>query len=239
VIPSRGKASTTATCPKGQHVGFGGVVAPVKAPYGSGSVVFATSMRRTASNQLTVTGVSGTAHGKSRLTGVAYCAKGAAAPRVVAKSAPLPGLVVRTVVATCPAGTVVVGGGYSSAASLDHIEAVFQLAQGSDREWVVSLGNLMKTATKMTAYAYCAPGAAPVVVEKTVSVKPHHGGTAHAVCPPGTGLLFGGLLATSPGSPTADLPAFSWSASSSRQWDVTGFNVGDKAGELTAIAYCR
>ncbi len=239
VIPPLRKASTTATCPKGQHVGFGGVVAPVGKPYGTGSLVFATAMRRTASNKLTVTGQSLTAKSSSRLTAVAYCARGASAPRVVSKSAPLPGLVVRTVVATCPVGTIAVGGGYSSAASLDHAEAVFQLEQGPDpRQWVVSLGNVMKTATKMTAYAYCAAGAAPVVVEKSIAVKPHKGGTAHASCPAGKSLLFGGLLATSPG-PTADLPAFSWSASSSRQWDVAGFNVGDQAGDLTAIAYCR
>src|SRR6185312_1569676 len=60
VIPPLRTASTTATCPKGQHVGFGGVVAPVKAPYGKGSLVFPTAMRRTASNKLTVTGQSGT-----------------------------------------------------------------------------------------------------------------------------------------------------------------------------------
>ena len=133
---------------------------------------------------------------------------------MVSKSAPLPGLTVRTVIATCPVGTIAVGGGYSSAASLDHAEAVFQLADGADpRQLAVSLGNVKKTATKMTAYAYCAAGVAPVVVEKTISVKPHKGGTAHATCPSGTSLLFGGLRATSPGSPTFNLPAFSWSAS--------------------------
>ncbi len=242
VVPKLAKGSATATCPTGEHVSFGGLVAQFKPPVGAGALVFPTGMRRTANNKWTVYGQSGTTYGGSRLTAVAYCDHGTAAPRIASNTVTLPALSERTATATCPAGTIAVAGGYNSGAAVNHVELLTRLEQGATtRQWLVSMLNIEKTATKLTAYAYCAPGADPTIISKVVTVPANKGATAHASCPTGTTLLFGGLLALSPGDAhhSAALEPFSWTASSTKQWDVVAYNIGDRAGYLTALAYCR
>jgi len=242
VLRKLSSGSVTATCPKGEHVAFGGLVGEFKAPPNAPRhpVVFAEGMRRTAPDRWTVSGQNGAPDTGSRLTAVAYCARGAVpvtASNTVAVAAHRNG----SVTATCPAGTVVVGGGFDSGASPQHLELMVRLDRPTSVQWRVVLRNIAATATKITALAYCAAGPAPTVHTATVKMGKNKGGTARASCPANTSLVFGGLIANSPGAghQAADLEAFSWTASSTKQWVVTAFNDGGSSGNLEALAYCR
>jgi hypothetical protein len=240
VVRKRTKGAAIASCPRGEHVAFGGLVAQYQLPAGSGAEVFPEGMRRSADDKWTVYGMSGTDLTGSRLTAAAYCERGPV-PRAATKTVPLPALQVASATATCPAGTVVVGGGYNSAASAQHIELVGRLQRSSSTQWVVTMINIMPKATTLTAIAYCSAGSAPKQVTKAVSLAPHKGGTARASCPKGTTLAFGGVLGDEfqAGTKFGAVAPFSWTASTTTQWVVTGYNAGNVAGKLTALAYCR
>ena len=229
----------TATCPSGEHVSFGGLVAQFQAPPRSGPIVLPEGMRRTAANRWTVTGVSSSNKIGSRLTAVAYCDTGTT-PRTVSRSVKMAAFATVTATAACPAGTVVAGGGFSSGASLEHQELVVQLAATST-QWSVTLRNITGAATSLNVYAYCAHAAAATPHTTTIALAPHKGGTARVGCPSPTKLVFGGLYAHSPaqGTKAAALAPFSWTAATTRQWVVTAYNAGDLEGHLDAIAYCR
>ena len=242
VVRRLSSGSVTATCPKGEHVAFGGLVAEFEAPPKAPKhpVVFPEGMRRTAPDRWTVLGQNGAPDTGSRLTAIAYCNRGAVpstASNAVAVAANRTG----AATATCPAGKVVVGGGYNSGASLHHLELMVRLERPSPTQWRVILRNIAPRATNVTAIAYCAAGPAPTERVTTVTMPKHKGGTARASCPANTSLVFGGLIANSPrsGIHGADLEAFSWTAASTKQWVVTGFNDGDAGGTLEALAYCR
>ena len=228
----------TATCPKGEHVSFGGVIAEFKPPPGVGTrpLVFAEGMRRTAADRWTVSGQSGTKSVGSHLTSIAYCDRGRV-PTSVSKKVGLAANQVGSATATCPAGLVVVGGGFNSGAAPGHLELVVQLARVTSTQWRVTLRNIAPGATSVTAIAYCGHGPAPKVQVSAVGMAAKKGGTARASCPAKTSLVFGGLVALSPSS--ADLEPFSWTAASTTQWAVGGYNDGGSNGTMEALAYCR
>jgi hypothetical protein len=242
VVPKLSSGSVTATCPKGEHVSFGGLVAEFKAPPNAPKhpVVFPEGMRRTAPDRWTVFGQSGVPDIGSRLTAIAYCDRGAV-PGTASNTVAVAEHRTGSATATCPAGQVVVGGGYNSGASRAHLELMVRLERPTPTQWRVILRNIAPRATKITAIAYCAAGPAPTVYVATVPLGKNKGATARANCPTGTSLVFGGLIANSPrsGIHGADLEAFSWSAATTKQWVVTAFNDGDAGGSLEALAYCR
>jgi len=203
--------------------------------------VFPTGMRRTATGKWSVYGQSGSSKMGSRLTAVAYCDHGTAASIVKEKKVSVGAFANASVAATFPVGTVVVAGGINSRAGLNHIELVTRLDRPTPRQFRASVVNITASSTVLTAYAYCGGGVAPTVHKRTVTLAARKGGIARAYCPAGTKLVFGGLLQTSPvsGSHGADVAPFSWTAPSNTEWNVTGYNAGDRAGTLSALAYCR
>jgi hypothetical protein len=243
VIPNQGSGqgtlrvtfgSSTATCPTGQHVLFGGFEN------------VATGMRRTANDRWTAGGfnvfvdIQGASNTPRSLYSMAYCGRG-----------PVPSKATSTVeiryrsgrasgsaTARCPAGTVVVAGGF---ATTPH-SAVF--VTGLERVaadlWRVSADvnpNLSATHTALTSIAYCGPGPAPKLVSKTVTSFVHGGGLglARATCPVGTHLVFGGAIVTGLGDPF--LQTLRVPLNTKNTWAVTGRGGSD--GRLTALAYCR
>ena len=242
VVRRMASGSATARCPSGEHVGFGGVVAgfapPPNVPHNP--EVFTEGMVRTAPDRWTVSGHSGTSGIGSRLTAVAYCERGAV-PRVVAVTEAFHAHESLAVAATCPPGTVVVGGGFKSGATAEHIDLLVRLDRPSPSTWRAWMRNISANATTLTALAYCGTGAAPTPYTVTRPIGKVSYGAVGAVCPAGKSLLFGGLVASSPGSGRhgADLEPFTWTAPSTRSWSVSAYNAGDGAGSLQAIAYCR
>jgi len=240
VVRKGAQGAVSAKCPRGEHVSFGGVVAEFSPPPGSGPYMFPTGMRRTANDQWTVYGKNETDLLGSRLTSIAYCDHGAVS-RVASKTVSLPGLRSGSAIATCPAGTFVVGGGFNSGAAPNHLAAVAHLDRASPTQWIVTMINLFPAATTITAIAYCSSSTALTTVSNIVQVAARRSGTVRVSCPGGLSLVFGGLLASSAASAghLAFALPFGWNAASTTQWVVSGYNIGDRPAFLTAIAYCR
>jgi hypothetical protein len=217
--------SSTATCPTGQHVLFGG--------FDGGEA----GMRRTANDRWTVDTfnlpVPDVSPSSISVSSMAYCGYGPVASKATSTveiryRSPSPASGAAT--ARCPAGTVVVAGGF---ASTPH-SVVF--ATGLERVaadlWRVSARLLFGTHTALTSIAYCGPGPAPKLVSRTI--KTIIGGTARATCPVGTTLAFGGGVTKASGSNFTFLRTLR--ADTRSTWSVGGYTGG---GKLTALAYCR
>jgi len=211
--------SSTAKCPSGQHVLFGGF---------SNGVA---GMRRTASNQLTVDGYN--LGGQPLwLTSFAYCGRGpiptAATGSVSISSA-------GTATATCPAGKVLVAGGFK--ASPHTVLAVTRLERTAPNRLRVSayLRYGLTKHTVLTAIAYCGPGPAPKLVSHTEKL-PKTGGNSEASCPTGTKLAFGGVVASGAGYHPL---VFAMAAVDQDTWRVRDSTDKHAASTLTSLAYCR
>ena len=237
-------ASSTATCPAGQHVLFGGFdVSPPRSGRRNQSGI-ATGMRRTANDRWTVDafnageptakGVIGPSPPLS-VSSMAYCGFG-----------PVPSKATSTVqirigrrasgsaTARCPAGTVVVAGGFASTAH--SLVAVTGLERVAADQWRVTAylpaAIAGSTVVGLTSVAYCGPGPAPKLASRTI--KSPIGGTARATCPVGTTLAFGGAIVPT-GSAGSDITYLkTLRAETQSRWSAGG--VG---GKLTALAYCR
>ena len=222
-----GFASSTATCPAGQHVLFGGY------QYGYAG------MRRTSSNQWTVDGwIPGSPPpgptAKLPLTSYAYCGPGALASKATNTK------VIRkfgSVTAQCPVGSVVVAGGFATTPHTAYV--VTQLERVAANSWRVSAGHTTAygiSHTALTAIAYCQPGPAPKLVSSTRSSS----GTARATCPAGTSLVFGGMVTKGSTSNPQGVAAAVWilRAETTNRWSAGG-GVFSNDGSLTALAYCR
>ena len=152
-------------------------------------------MRRTAPDRWTVIGQSGTPGTGSRLTSIAYCGRGAV-PSAASNTVSLAAYRTGSATATCPAGTVVVGGGYKSGASLATLRSCCLVCEATTpTQWRVMLRNIAKfRATALTALAYCGSrSGAHRCTSTTVAMPGEKGGTARASCPAKTSLVFGGL----------------------------------------------
>jgi len=211
--------SSTATCPKGQVVLFGGF---------SNGVA---GMRRTASNQLTVDGYN--LGGQPLwLTSFAYCGHGPVstkATNTVKVSS------FGTATATCPAGKVVVAGGF--AATPKSVIAVTRLERVGVNRLRVSayLRYHITKRTLLTAIAFCGAGPAPKLVFHTETLG-KSGGSSQATCPAGTKLTFGGVTAKGSGYPPL---VFAMVAVGQDTWRVRDSTDKRGSSTLTSLAYCR
>jgi len=208
--------SATTRCPRGQHVLFGG--------YKNGVA----GMRRTADDLWTVDGFN-LGGAPLKLTSYAYCGRGSVSSRhtkrVVVTS-------YGTATAKCPAGKVVVAGGFAT--SPNSVFAVQRLVRiGTDR-WQVSgyLRYGITKRTELTAIAYCGKGPAPKAVSQSIQLS-SDGGRTKAACPSGKRLLFGGMVARA--SKPRTVLVFLMRVEDTNSWAV----ANSTAGRLTAIAYCR
>ncbi len=191
-------------------------------------------MRRTANNRWTAYGTNSSPTPYSGtpidLSSYVYCGYG-----------PIPSKATSTVeirrnrsgsaTARCPAGTVVVAGGFATTPHT--IIYVYDLERVASDLWRVSGGTV--GTTSLTAIAYCGPGPAPKLVSQTVKI----GAVVSAVratCPVGRHLVFGGAILTGAFLQTLRVPAKTKNA-----WAVTGYggDNGLPSAKLTALAYCR
>jgi len=220
--------SSTATCPAGQHVLFGG--------FDGGEA----GMRRTADNRWTV--YSFTVHvpdasaSSTSVASMVYCGYGPVASKVTSTveiryrlSKPATG----SATARCPSGTVVVAGGFAT--TPHSVVLVDALSRVAPDLWRVSARLMLGTHTALTSIAYCGPGPAPKLVSR--SIRSLLGGTARATCPAGTTLAFGGGIVEG-SSAFDDTSLQTLRAETRSRWSVGGYDGGPR-GKLTALAYCR
>jgi len=248
VIRGGQQGSSTATCPAGEHVLFGGA-AGVPPSSEHEAYVLPTGMRRSADNHWTVDGfplprfgsVGPPQYVPGRLRSIAYCGRG-----------PLPSKATNTarfadgrtsVIAKCPTGTVVVGGGFTTKYR-NNGPFISDLERVASDKWRVSVIDWpgYGEGASLTAVAYCGTGPAPKLITTSVAVWGGKGGTAHASCPTGTALMFGGVIASPRGDHNPGAVPSALGADSNRTWSVSGFGYissQDSPDELTALAYCR
>lgn len=148
-----------------------------------------------------------------------------------------------TAVATCPAGTKVVGGGFSAPFSATSAMLVRESFKSSATSWTVT-GRAVNASGAPTATALCRriPKAAKVsirTVSQTVSAAPMFGiGTAEALCPGGTKPIGGGFL-TQAGTDPSDVVVAMRNLATPTGWKVSGLNGdGTDPHAVTAQAYC-
>ena len=221
--------SSTATCPTGQHVLFGG--------FDGGY----TGMRRTASNRWTVGAFNlgiPAASAPFSLSSFVYCGYGpvpSKATSTVTIRYRSPGRASGSATARCPAGTVVVAGGFAT--TPHSVAFVTGLERIAPDLWRVSaylpIAFTGHTVVALTSIAYCGPGPAPKLVSQTIDAV--SGGTARATCRVGTTLVFGGAIVKGSAFETTFLKTLR--AETRSIWSVGG--VAGQGGKLTALAYCR
>lgn len=235
-VPKTQKSGVTATCPTGKKVAFGGLVAQWDPAHDAW--VLPTGMRLTAVDRWSVYGQSLSSSRGSRLTAVALCDTTGPAS-VAEKTVSVAAHQVGSAVAKCPAGTVVVAGGFNTRA-LPYAEVVKGLERTAADSWRATILNIGSSATTIMAIAYCGPGPAPTLQSTQINIAGYRGGTARATCPGGTTLVFGGLVATVGWSNNLPhLIPFSFTADTTTTWSVAASNGSSVAGKLTALAYCR
>ena len=222
-----GDKSAVASCPGGEHVQFGG--------YSTTSVPIR-GMRRSADNRWTVDATNLTAQGMftpqaGKATSIAYCTSGAV-PLKVTRSKRVGA--VGGVTATCPAGTVVLGGGFAT--SPHSFVGIQDLERIAADQWRVRIATIVGTPRSiLTSIAYCGKGPAPKLVRSRVVLSPHtFERTAVATCAAGNSLMFGGVIEDGGYAVRLNAPT----SSSWRATVIAGVSVSGQV-HVTALAYCR
>jgi hypothetical protein len=223
--------SSTATCPAGQNVLFGGFENA------------AVGMRRTAGNRWTVYAFNyGIPYPGSSspisLSSYVYCGSGPM-PSKATSTVELhsrPGGTAGSATARCPAGTVVVAGGFAT--TPHSVVIVTGLERVASDLWRVSASLIGSSHSALTSIAYCGPGPAPKLVAQTIKA----GGLTRAVradCPAGRRLVLGGAIVTGVGD--TFLQTLRVPAKTKNSWAVTGYGGEGRlhSGTLTSLAYCR
>jgi hypothetical protein len=150
--------------------------------------------------------------------------------------------------ATCPTGTVALGGGFSSSPAPDEASGSFPVFFESYRNtpttWISSFANIGPSAHDVTSYAYCAAGlrVAETSGSATLPASASGGpiGQATAVappCPKGRSMLGGGFHNSTP-TVSGSVPFLDKSAPVGGTWQVGGWNLSMVPGTLGASGYC-
>jgi hypothetical protein len=223
---------------------FGGFDVSRPKPDRKDQTGFATGMRRTASNGWTVDAYNignieypaGFEPSPISVSSMVYCGFGPV-PSKATSTVELryPGRVYGSATARCPAGTVVVAGGFASTPR--SIVAVTGLDRVAADLWRVSaylpFAFAGHAVVALTSIAYCGLGPAPKLVSRTIDAVVV-GRTARATCPVGTKLAFGGAILPLGFEGVGYLKTLR--AETRSTWSVGG---NADSGKLTALAYCR
>jgi hypothetical protein len=230
-LPHIENQSVRASCPPGTHVQFGGFAS---------RYVGVTGIRRTADDQWTVDALVGPRDPADiyvpKVSSIAYCGSGPV-PFKVAHATRFE--VIGTATVACPAGTVVMGGGFAT--SPDSPVDILALERIAPDRWQVSVertGTPLYPPRRMilTAVAYCGTGRPPKLVKAHVRSKPQGQTTqrtAIASCPAGTKLVFGGVI-----DRVAFVTTMKVRRSNANSWRANGY-IDPHGGYITALAYCR
>jgi hypothetical protein len=147
---------------------------------------------------------------------------------------------VSTAAATCPAGTTMIGGGFSAPLSPGAAILVYDTYRSGPQSWTAS-GILAGGTAAVKAFGYCRKTTKQISDVTATAVMPagfRESATTAATCPAGTQLVSGGFQSTrNAGTTESALPVTNF-ASAQSTWTVTGTNNGLTAQTITAHAYC-
>jgi hypothetical protein len=145
-----------------------------------------------------------------------------------------------TAVATCPTGTVVLGGGFSTPFDSATALAVFNSYRSGATSWTVDAVRFRGAATA-TAFAYCRRAARPISDVTATGTIPNGGqsGGASATCPTGSHLIGGGFQSSRAPAATVAYSLTNMSTAP-ETWSLVDVNGSGASGSrtITAHAYC-
>lgn len=143
----------------------------------------------------------------------------------------LPGHGKKEIAVECPAGSVIVGGGFSGSPRVVFSKNHKTAGNG----WTVDAKNTSDSSETIRVYAVClhnAPGASSEMVLSEITVESHDRGTVTAHCPSGS-------IASGGGWVTHENVRLSRSArDGSLAWSVVAVNNGSTPYPLSAVAIC-
>jgi hypothetical protein len=227
---STADASTTLGCPLGTVV------------WGGGAHFFIFPGSRLTVNTTAPFGAGMWAAHVGNLTGMtqgfaadAVCARQPKGYRIVAKTVASPGVTQTTATATCPAKTVVLGGGESST-STSAVTHVLSAWAPKHTTFRATVWNGTGDAASLTVFAVCGQQPAGYTITHSSATVPPTGiDFAGGQCPANTAVLSGGFKVSAP-NPGIQLDE---SAPDGRQlWDIDFVNGGPSAVQLTTSAIC-
>jgi hypothetical protein len=145
-----------------------------------------------------------------------------------------------TAVATCPTGTVALGGGFSTPFDSATALAVFNSYRSGANSWTVDAVRFTG-AGAATAFAYCRRASRPISDVTATGTIPDGGqsGSASATCPAGSHLIGGGFQSSRAPAGTVAYARSNMSTASDT-WSLVDVNGSGASGSrtITAHAYC-
>src|SRR5262245_51699877 len=172
-VASGAQGTATAICPAGQHITFGGIGAPLGVPLGSGPEMFPQQFfadsTQTKWTTVAVNGKPDDMNHPANLTSHAYCGPHSTRT-VVTKTVSVASGNVGVATATCPAGKVVLGGGYKTPPVTPYpYTLITRLRAPTSTSVEVAAVHFAQTpTTTLTAIAYCGDG--PALTEVTAAI---------------------------------------------------------------------
>jgi hypothetical protein len=153
-----------------------------------------------------------------------------------------------TATASCPAGTLAIGGGYSSApapnlTASSSFPVMWQSYRSSPTSWLSTFTNSGATAHTMTSYAYCAAGLNVQEASASASLPASSMAGIQSTtlpspsCSNGRALLGGGFTSTPPTS-MGPLPILSKSAAAGPAWEFGVYNLSGAPDSVSSVGYC-
>jgi hypothetical protein len=245
-VPGGGFASTTTDCPRGTALASQGFGTKNFNTEGSGSTVVRIDSHRSG------TGLESRAVNFNMTPGVftayAYCSKlGRDIEVVKDKVFVAPGSA-DVAKATCPRGSVPVGGGFASPGFTEGgVLTIVLTSRRQGRTWRVegineggsNRGGILTSS--LVAYAYCLADGPKVTIRKQRAPVGRELETIVATCPKGRKAVAGGFDGNIEflGTPRAGGAVISRKAKRGRAWKVRAVSVSELAGAtVTAYAYC-
>jgi hypothetical protein len=224
-VPAGNAGSATATCPSGTVLTGGGFASQISAQ----TKVYTQSKEGNGWEVYLYNG-----SGSSQLVNAyAIClANTSGATTQALKQVSVPAGSTGSATATCPAGSIVTGGGYASQTSLS-TEVYTQSKSGNG--WEVYLNNTTGSSQLVNAYAICLSGTSgsSTQILKQVSVSAGSTGSATAICSSGSILTGGGYAS----QPTLQTKVYTQSKADNG-WEVFMNNSSGASQLLNSYAIC-
>ena len=249
-IAPQTKGSVTATCKHGQVALAAGFAAPDFDPTMDDGPVARFASMPAGGHAVKTAGFNFSNNNAHDLDSIAYCGKRRRPPTIASKSVTITPNTYGSVVATCPAGSQAIGGGFGTDRFSKAGPEIITLTskRTGNLGWKVGGFNIVEDSPpggasgSLTAFAYCkAPGAKLVTKSKNTTVRGLS--TVNLTCPHGGKARSGGFdghFTASGSEATAAGAITSKRADHGHAWTTSALSVASSnPTKLTSYAYCR
>ena len=168
----------------------------------------------------------------------------------VSPPATLPKIAEVSAIATCPSGTVAIGGGFFGSVDPNqaqfHVPLVSESVRVGATQWrtraIAQFGQMASAPQDLTTEVYCMPTKgtiADIATQTSIGGNSTDTATFTAACPAGSQLLSGGFSGLASLGPPPNLVAATESAPAGNSWQIQMGRIGNgSSAEVTGHAYC-